>query len=260
MDPILAVATELWWIAPAAGGAGAIGFGLRRRRDAVSGRRLGYDAARLELRQAQADARAAADAVRFARAELARVVADHAASRTDAGHVAAARRALRDAQLAAKAAHARVRACRARLVAERRALTGHGETPLERVRGRHDAVLARWMEYETDPAKILAFPAMSDGRQPATASFLSALQRARDLRPGGQGRPTPADFAAYRDAVEELERAFDAAERTARGDALPPDLPVMLRDAARTIVVRSTEVISRTGGVIGAWNARRRGD
>ncbi len=225
----------------------------------MSGRRLGYDAARVDLRQAQADARVAADAARFARAELARVVADRAASRADAGHVTSARRALREAQLASKAAHARVKAARARVAAERRTLADRDATPLQRVRSRHDAVLARWMEYETDAAKLLAFPAMSDGRHPATASFFSAMERARDLRPGtSAGRVTPAEFSAYRDAVEDLERAFDAAERAARGEGPQPDVPLALRDAARTIIVRSSEVVSRTTDALGAWNARRK--
>ena len=38
----------------------------------------------------------------------------------------------------------------------------------------HDAVTSRWLEYELDVAKIIAFPAMSDGRQPLTAAFLRA--------------------------------------------------------------------------------------
>lgn len=253
------MAAELWWVAPAIGGAGATGFAVARRRAVVSGRRLGYDAARLDLRRAQQEARAAADAARVARAEVARVSAERAASRADAADVAAARRALHELQLESKAAAARVRACRARLTAERTALTSGGELPLDRLRARHDAVLARWMEYETDPAKLLAFPAMSDGRQPATSAFLAALQQARELRPRADAsRFTASDYAAYRDAVEKLERAFEIAERTVRGERIQTEVPEALRDAARTFMVRTTEVLNRTTEVLGAWSDRGR--
>ncbi|MFD5213348.1 hypothetical protein [Microbacterium sp. NPDC058345] len=261
MDQIWAAAAELWWIAPAAGGAGAIGIAALRRRAVVSGKRLGYEAARLELRRAQQDARAAVDAVRVARAEVARVVAERAASRADAGAVAAARRTLHDLQLQSKAAAARVKAERARLSAERTALTAGGELPLDRLRSRHDAVLARWMEYETDPAKLLAFPAMSDGRHPATSAFLAALQTARELRPRADAaRFTASEFAAYRDAVEKLERAFDIAERAVRGEPHQPEMPEALRDAARTFMVRTTEVLNRTTDMLSAWSDRGRSD
>lgn len=224
----------------------------------MNGKRLGYDAARLELRQAQKDARAAAVTVRIARAETTRMVADRAAARTDAEAVASARRALREAQLASKAATARVKAARARVSAERSAL-GAGDLPLDRVRSRHDAILARWMEYETDPAKLLAFPGMSDGRQPHTAAFFAALERARDLRPPREGeRVTASAFSDYRRAVDDLERALDVAERSARGEKNPSDLPDALREAARTLMEKSTEALNRTTDLLGDWNARRR--
>lgn len=204
----------------------------------MNGRRLGYDAARLELRRAQQAARAAADAARLARAEAARVVADRAASTADAAAVASARRTLRDAQLASRAAAARVRAARALVTAERAALSSAAELPVDRMRGRHDSVLARWMEYETDPAKVLAYPAMSDGRQPATARFLTVLVVARDRRPAADAsRITASDFAEYRRAVEELERAFDLAERAARGERpLAEPIAEAFWGATRTIV------------------------
>lgn len=226
----------------------------------MNGKRLGYDAARLELRHAQQDARAAADAVRVARADAARVAADRAVSRADTAAVAAARHVLREAQLASRAAAARVRAARARVSAERTALGTATALPLDRLRARHDAVLARWIEYETDPEKAIAFPAMSDGRQPHTAAFLAALGRARDRRPpGGGARVTPSDFDAYRHAVDELERTFDIAERAARGEGEPADpLPDVLWDAARAAVDRSTEALNRTVDLFHAWSARRR--
>src|SRR5690606_19199498 len=45
---------------------------------------------------------------------------------------------------------------------------------LERLMHAHDEVTARWLDYELDVAKLIAFPAMSDGRQPLTAAFLRA--------------------------------------------------------------------------------------
>lgn len=250
MDPILLLAAEWWWVAPAAAGAGATGYTMARRRGTVNGRRLGYDAARLEFRRAQLDARAAADAARVARADLARVAADRAAARADASAVASARRALRDAQLAARAAAARVKASRVRISTERSSMSA-GVLPLERLRSRHDALLARWMEYETDPARAIAFPQMSDGRQPATAAFLVALQRARDARPRPDSRMSPEEFGAYRVAVEDLERAFDIAERAARGERVEPELPDALWDAARTIAIRTSDSVI-------AWTTRKR--
>ncbi|WP_442574370.1 hypothetical protein ACSBPH_10955 [Microbacterium sp. F51-2R] len=97
---------------------------------------------------------------------------------------------------------------------------GHVSAPasqLERLFAAHDAVTARWLEYELDVAKLIAFPAMSDGRQPLTAAFLRAKKVADGLRP-----PTPktkltkAQLTEYRDAVTDYEVAFDVAERDAR--------------------------------------------
>src|SRR5690606_32261249 len=120
-----------------------------------------------------------------------------------------------DTQLAARAAAARVKASRVRVSSERSSMSTDGMPPLERLRGRHDALLARWMEYETDPARAIAFPQMSDGRQHATAAFLVALRRARDARLSPDSRNSPEEFSMYRAAVEDLERAFDIAERAA---------------------------------------------
>ena len=64
-----------------------------------------------------------------------------------------------------------------------RAAAAHHGTQLERLFASHDAVTARWLDYELDVAKIIAFPAMSDGRQPLTAAFLRAKRIADGLRP-----------------------------------------------------------------------------
>lgn len=88
---------------------------------------------------------------------------------------------------------------------------------LERLFAAHDAVTARWLEYELDVAKLIAFPAMSDGRQPLTAAFLRAKKIADGLRPASpKARLTRAQLTEYRDAVTDYEVAFEVAERDAR--------------------------------------------
>lgn len=90
-------------------------------------------------------------------------------------------------------------------------------TLLERLFASHDAVTARWLEYELDVAKLIAFPAMSDGRQPLTAAFLRAKRIADGLRPASaKARLTKEQLTEYRDAVVDYEVAFDVAERDAR--------------------------------------------
>ena len=96
----------------------------------------------------------------------------------------------------------------------------HRETQasqLERLFATHDSVTARWLEYELDVAKTIAFPAMSDGRQPLTAAFLRAKRIADGLRPASsKARLTKEQLAEYRNAVADFEVAFDVAERDAR--------------------------------------------
>ncbi len=88
---------------------------------------------------------------------------------------------------------------------------------LERLFAAHDAVTARWLEYELDVAKIIAFPAMSDGRQPLTAAFLRAKKIADGLRPASpKAKLTREQLTEYRNAVTDFEVAFDVAERDAR--------------------------------------------
>ncbi len=101
----------------------------------------------------------------------------------------------------------------------RPASTG-GETnaaQLARLFATHDAVTARWLDYELDVAKLIAFPAMSDGRQPLTAAFLRAQRIADGLRPASpKARVTPQQLTEYRNAVADYEVAFEVAERDAR--------------------------------------------
>nr|WP_208387957.1 hypothetical protein [Microbacterium halimionae] len=100
---------------------------------------------------------------------------------------------------------------------------------MARVLAAHDAVIKKWLEYELDVAKVIAYPAMSDGRQPLTAAFLRAKKVADNLRPESDtAKLTPELFAEYRDAVTDCEVAFDVAERDAR----------RLKDASFTPVER----------------------
>ncbi|WP_454157389.1 hypothetical protein [Microbacterium lacticum] len=88
---------------------------------------------------------------------------------------------------------------------------------LEKLFAEHDAVTARWLEYELDVAKLIAYPTISDGRQPLTAAFLRAKKTADRLRPGSpKAHLTDGELAAYASAVTDYEVAFDVAEREAR--------------------------------------------
>ncbi len=88
---------------------------------------------------------------------------------------------------------------------------------LQRLFTEHDEITARWLDYELDVAKVIAFPAMSDGRQPLTAAFLRAKKAADALRPASaDAKVTEQRLAEYRDAVGDYAVAFEVAERDAR--------------------------------------------
>ncbi|MCR2826623.1 hypothetical protein [Microbacterium sp. zg.Y909] len=88
---------------------------------------------------------------------------------------------------------------------------------LEQLFALHDGVTQRWLDYELDVAKLIAFPAMSDGRQPLTAAFLRAKKHADHLRPeSANAKVSQEQVDEYRKAVTEFEVAFDLAEREAR--------------------------------------------
>ncbi len=249
-------------------GAGTLGFlGLRQQRT-VRARKLEYDAARDDLRRERLHATSTRMDVRVTRAELARVQAERFAGRADTAAVGAARHALDRAQREARAAAAAVRARRAHVSAARAALPAAtrdpASLPLAKLMSTHDAITAQWMQYETDPAKLIAFPTMSDGRVPLTAAFLADARGAQELRPAtAQTRMTAAQFSAYRDAVHRLQVAFDAAEadawRRARtagtAPAGPgPDAPgaphwtVMAQTLTDTLLARSAEALARATG------------
>ncbi|KAA9089337.1 efflux RND transporter periplasmic adaptor subunit [Microbacterium radiodurans] len=223
MDPILALVAEWWWIAPAGAGAGTLGWiGLRRR--GPNQRRLELDAARLDVRTAAEEVTRSRAQVKVARAELLRAQAEKSASRAPAGAVAEARRRVQQAERHARAAVADLRARRAGVNAARATMPGSRAAverlPLARLMAEHDALTARWMEYETDPLKAIGFPAMTDARWPPMDLFLREHQQASWLRPPSRdARISAADYSAYRDAVRRATHAFDAAERSARSEA-----------------------------------------
>jgi hypothetical protein len=88
---------------------------------------------------------------------------------------------------------------------------------LERLFAEHDEITARWLDYELDVAKLIAFPAMSDGRQPLTAAFLRAKKTADALRPASiDAKVTEQEVTEYLDAVGNYAVAFEIAEKDAR--------------------------------------------
>ncbi|MCK2023203.1 hypothetical protein KZC52_09730 [Microbacterium sp. kSW2-24] len=88
---------------------------------------------------------------------------------------------------------------------------------LARLFAEHDEITARWLDYELDVAKLIAFPAMSDGRQPLTAAFLRAKRTADALRPASaEATVTEQQVSEYLDAVGAYAVAFEIAEKDAR--------------------------------------------
>jgi hypothetical protein len=81
----------------------------------------------------------------------------------------------------------------------------------------HDEITARWLDYELDVAKLIAFPAMSDGRQPLTAAFLRAKKTADALRPASaEVKVSEQQITEYLQAVGDYAVAFEIAEKDAR--------------------------------------------
>ena len=230
---ILLFVESWWWAAPAAAGAGAAtyaGVTAKGRR----ARRLELDAARREVSLAY---RALVSARARVREAQANVLAARASSPVPAlgpswlGSPATieAKRQLQIAKRAEKSASLDLRARRARVRAttvQYHAATAADPLPIEKQFAAHDAVVARWMAYETDVAKAIAYPQLSDMREPATLAFFRAYRQAQELRPASaRDRIPPEQFLAYRDAVRALEAAFDAAERAAGAAAPPPPAP-----------------------------------
>ncbi|ALX66125.1 hypothetical protein [Microbacterium sp. XT11] len=88
---------------------------------------------------------------------------------------------------------------------------------LTRLFAEHDEITARWLDYELDVSKLIAYPAMSDGRQPLVAAFLRAKKTADALRPSSADAPvSDKQISDYLDAVGAYAVAFEVAEKDAR--------------------------------------------
>jgi len=214
VEPILLIMSSWWWIAPAAAGAGAAtyaGLTTRTRR----ARRLELDAARAEESLAYRELVAAKARVRTAHADMLTSKSRATAMPLQA---AAARRELQEARQSEKTASLALRASRSRVkagYAQYRAASSQDPLPIDRLHAAHDAVNSRWLAYETDVDKALAYPQMTDVRRPATVAFLRAQREALAKRPMLRDRVTPQQFVEYRVAVRHLELSFDEAERQA---------------------------------------------
>ncbi|MEZ3162147.1 hypothetical protein AB1K54_16665 [Microbacterium sp. BWT-B31] len=229
METFLLLIESWWWVTPVAAGAGVAAYGgltTRRRR----ARRLELDAEREQesrsyraLVEARAQVRHAQAASYAARAVPGATLIESMVPSTPEA-IAAWRRVL-DAKRAEKAAAFALRASRSRIKAlqtQYRAASRTDPLPIERVFQTHDAVIARWMAYETDPAKALDYPQMLDPRHPATVAFFEAHREAARLRPASaREKVTPQRFLDYRAAVAATVAAFDEAERQS-GAHTPP--------------------------------------
>ncbi|MDL5352228.1 hypothetical protein [Microbacterium sp. zg-YB36] len=235
METVLLIVGSWWWIAPAAAGVGAVGYGAlttNRRR----ARRLELDAARQEEQTAYRALQAARAQLRAAQADLLSAKAQRGAAGIPSQFEA--RRALQAAKQRERQASLQLRASRSRVKATRARYGmagGDAPLPIEELLAQHDAVTARWLEYETDAGKALAFPQMLDARHPATLAFLRAQREAQSLRPASaRDKVTPAAFLAYRDAVRRAEVAFAVAEQEAHRAARSalPRVPGVPRPSA----------------------------
>jgi hypothetical protein len=88
---------------------------------------------------------------------------------------------------------------------------------IRRITAHHNQTDARWLSYETDVAKLLDFPMLTDMRDPLTVAFHKARQRAEFLRPEHVDDVLDDRDAQleYRDAVSDYVTAFDVAEAEA---------------------------------------------
>ncbi|WP_194410145.1 hypothetical protein [Microbacterium cremeum] len=211
MEAILLIVSSWWWVAPAAAGVGAVSYaGLTTR--SRRARRLELDAARHEESRAYRELVAAKARVRAAHADLL------SAKAHGGGHAVGARHALQSAKQSEKSASLALRATRSRVKgvrAEYVASSSRDPLPIDRLYAAHDAVNARWLTYETDVDKALAFPQLTDTRHPSTVTFLRAQREALARRPMLRDRVSPQQYAEYRAAVQALEAALTEAERQA---------------------------------------------
>lgn len=90
---------------------------------------------------------------------------------------------------------------------------------LDSLTARHDAVLARWLAYETDPGLQIDYPEMTDMTQPAAAAVVRAMRQAQDARDAAVGAGADPDGPTrYEAAVTRLEQVFAEAERRTLGE------------------------------------------
>lgn len=264
MIEFLAALGGLWWLAPTAIALGAVGVTFVHRRRLRDPRRLGYRASQVDVIEARRSAARRRAELKVARAEHHRLVTERSVKREPGVNLGASRKLVRDAERSVRAADAATRAAYARRSAARQELPllkTPEQYPLAQITARHDAVLRRWLDYETDPAMVIAYPQMSDGSVPATGDFLAASQRAGWLRPAKDTAVTPEEFSRYRDAVHALEAAFEAAERAVRGRESGP-AAAGWQDTAQHVLWRSAEALERAtdvaASVIAAWGRRGR--
>jgi hypothetical protein len=182
-------------------------------------RRLELDAARHEERAAYRELQAAKAEVRAAKGTLLAVKASPGASLPALVEArrryTRAREAERSSSLALRASRSWLKATDLRYHSTPR----DAPLPLAALVARHDAVTARWLAYETDAATALSFPQMLDPQHPATLAFLRAQRDAQTLRAAAtQGKVSPQTYLAYRNAVQDAESTFAAAEADARGE------------------------------------------
>jgi hypothetical protein len=272
MDPVFAFAAEFWWLGPAVIGGGAASFAAIRYGRRHRERTLEYAAARHELDVARTRLHGARAQVKSAQAELLAAKSERQSGRGGTGVMEAARRAVTDAQRELRSAQTALQGRRVQVRAARIMLRGmprdEEHLPTTRLVAAHDAVVSRWMEYETDPAKAIAFPTMTDTRVPTTSALLTALDRARWLRPTSPKTiMTPAAFAQYRAAVTALEAAFQTAEAEAwraagaaggpdgRGSeaGARPSIPPQLRGAWDDLVQSARSTASAAAAAAPAW-------
>jgi hypothetical protein len=238
VEPILLILSSWWWVAPAAAGAGAAtyaGLTTRSRR----ARRLELDAARHQEVHAYRELQAAKARVRAAHADL-------LSAKAHGTQAAGARHALQTAKQSEKSASLELRASRSRMKAVRSqysASSSRDPLPIDRLYAAHDAVNARWLSYETDVDKALAFPQLTDARHPSTVAFLRAQREALARRPMLRDRVTPQQYAEYRAAVQALEAALTEAERQARvPGAAPPTASASVASAAAAAATAAANV------------------
>lgn len=240
MEPILLIVSSWWWVAPAAVGVGAASYaGLTTR--SRRARRLELDAARHEESHAYRELVAAKARVRAAHADLLAAKAHGTAPQA-----AGARHALQSAKQSEKSASLAVRATRSRVKAVRAQYvvsSSRDPLPIDRLYAAHDAVNARWLSYETDVDKALAFPQLTDSRHPSTVVFLRAQREALARRPMLRDRVTPQQYAEYRAAVQALDAALTEAERQA---GVPGSAPVPGSPAASAAAAAATAAATVT--------------